>query len=458
MNSTNTTASTNSTNSPSTNSPTAPGQDPERTSTAIDPENYLKRADEFDQDFLQLYMYDPFLGAVSLDVTKFADPKCPTAYVGIRKNGARFDVVMGYSPKFFRGLSSEERKGVIRHELYHLIFQHIFSRSCADPSDMKLWNWGTDLAINSLIGAENLPRMCLIPGQNPIDPKTGKPIEGPYAAYIKSAPKLQSSDHYYDELKKIRDENGENTPDYATLGSMDDHDGWGEIDPETIEELRDKVKGMIKNGTTRADQNNTWGTVPQHIQEYIRKMLSNEVDWKSIIRNFIGRTRTVERNSTIKRINKKMPYIQPGVKRPMRANFACFMDQSGSMSDEDIALLFGELGNLANLTQLDVFHFDTEIDEKSHHIWKRGDNTPRCLRTRCGGTDFQAVANFANDSKNRHRWSGIIILTDGYAPQMGQVNGARVLWVVTPGGTMEHVRQGDLACQMKKSNGKFKTY
>lgn len=429
----------------------------EKGKAALDPECYLKRHDEFDHDFLSLYMYDPFLGGVSLDVTKMADPHCPTAYVGIRKNGARHDVVLGYSPKFFRGLSSEERKGVIRHELYHLCFQHIFSRSVASAEDAKLWNWATDLAINSIIGAEHLPRMCLIPGQQPVDSKTGKPVEGPYAAYIKSAPKLAASDHYYDELKKIRDENGD-TPDYALLDSMDGHDGWGEIDPEIMEELRDKVNGMIRNGTTRADQNNSWGTVPQHIQEYIRKLLSNEVDWKSIIRNFIGRTRTVERNSTIKRINKKLPYIQPGVKRPMRANFACFMDQSGSMSDDDIALLFGELGNLANLTQLDVYHFDTEIDEKSHHIWKRGDNTPRCLRTRCGGTDFQAVADFCNRSENRNKWSGVIILTDGYAPQMGQIVGARVLWVVTPQGTMEHVRPGDLACKMKRDSGKFRSY
>jgi predicted metal-dependent peptidase len=242
------------------------------------------------------------------------------------------------------------------------------------------------------------------------------------------------------------------------LGSMDDHDGWADIDPEVTEELRDKVRSLVEAGVRRADQNNSWGSVPQQVQEYIRKMISREVDWKSIIRNFIGRSRTVERNSTIKRVNKKMPYIQPGVKRPMRANFACFVDQSGSMSDDDIALLFGELGQLANLTQLDVYHFDTEIDEASHKVWKRGDNTPRCLRTRSGGTDFQAIANFCNDQKNRNRWSGVIILTDGYAPKMGPIAGARVLWVVTPTGTLEHVRPGDLACQMKKDSGKFKSY
>jgi predicted metal-dependent peptidase len=81
------------------------------------------------------------------------------------------------------------------------------------------------------------------------------------------------------------------------------------------------------------------------------------------------------------------------------------------------------------------------------------------LRTRCGGTDFDAVAKFVNDTKNRGRWSGIIILTDGYAPTMSAVNGAKVLWVVTPSGTMDHVRPGDLACKMNAGEGgKFKAY
>ena len=427
-------------------------------------ENVLLRSDEFDFDFLELYMSDPFLGGVSLDITKFADSACPTAYVGVRKNGARHEVIMGYSPKFMRNLSREERKGVICHELYHVIFSHIFHRSIAKSSDAMMWNWATDLAINSIIGANRLPNICLIPGVRPLEKqKDGslKPAENKYANFIATATPMQASDYYFDELKKIRDEEGDNDQSmqviFDSMGTMDSHDGWADLDPEMAEEMRDKMRDLIERASKRADRSNQWGSVPAHIQEMIRKMLSREVDWKSIIRNFIGRARSVDRSTTIRRINKKMPYIFPGCRRPMIANFACFMDQSGSMSDDDIAMLFAELGGLANLTKLDVYHFDTEIDEKSHTVWKKGDNTPKQLRTRCGGTDFQAVANFVNDPKNKNKWSGLIILTDGYAPKMGMVSGAKVLWVVTPTGSVEALRQGDLVCQMSKSSGKFKT-
>lgn len=432
---------------------------------ANDPEQQLKRSDEFDFDFLELYMHDPFLGSCSMDVTKIADANCQTAYIGLRKNGARWEIIMGYSPKFMRALAREERKGVIKHEMYHMIFHHIFHRAVSDGHDQLLWNWGTDLAINSLIGAEHLPKLCLVPGIRPLErQKDGsyKPANNKYADFIANAKKGEASDYYFEELRKIRDGEGDSEGDlqviFDSMGTMDDHDKWGEIDPEVAEELRDKMRDVIDRAMKKADRNNEWGSVPQAIQDMLRKMMSREVDWKSVIRNFIGRSRSLERNSTIKRINKKMPYIFPGVKRPLIAKFACFMDQSGSMADEDIAMLFGELGSLATLTELDVYHFDTEIDEKSHKVWRKGDANPQCLRTRCGGTDFEAVANFVNRVDNRGKWSGIIILTDGYAPTMGAVNGARVLWVVTEHGTMQHLRPGDLAVQMKKSEGKFKPY
>lgn len=428
-----------------------------------EPEYFSSR--EFDGDFLEVYMRDPFLGQISMEVTRMTDLKVPTAYIGLRRNRKEYDIVMGYNPKFFRSLRREQRIGVIRHELYHLIFQHIFGRSVSDPNDNKLYNWATDMAINSIIGKDNLPEMCLLPGHAPIDPSTGQPISGPYAEFIASAKPMESSEYYFQELKKIREEEqkkngGSDAAIDIIVGgvdSMDDHSGWGNLPEEIAEQLRGKIKDLVERAAKNAERSNNWGTVPQHIQELIQKMLSREIDWRSILKNFIGRCRSQERYSTIKKINKKMPYIHPGVKRPLHANFACFIDQSGSMSDQDIALMFGELQSLSSLIEIDTFHFDTEIDENSYRRWKKNDPFPP-LRTRCGGTDFQAVADFCNRPENRGRWSGIIILTDGYAPTMGQVMNARVLWVITETGTMDAVRTGDLAIKMKQnSDGKFKS-
>lgn len=434
-------------------------------SLKADPENYLKRAGEFDKDFTDLYSCEPFLGQISASMTKVADPNCKTAYVGIRKQNGSYEVILGYSPKFLRGLSNNKVQGVLKHEIYHVIFQHIFNRMTASPENQRLQNWATDLAINSIIGKENLPDFCLIPGVRPINSETKEPVFDPYSDFVAKAEPMQSSDYYYEELLKIRqkeqEKNGNSGNSTISIGNpggmdtLDDHDGWTELDPDVAEQLKDKLGNSIEKAIKNASRDRRWGSVPQAIQDMIAKMYSNEVNWRSIIHNFIGRSRSIERNSTIKRINKKMPYIHPGVKRPTVANFACFLDQSGSMSDEDIAQLFGELQQLANLTSIDVFHFDTEIDVENKMVWSKGSANPKRLRTRSGGTDFDAVANFLNAKENRGKYSGAIILTDGYAPTMGYVFQTKILWVITETGTKESVRSGDLVCQMKADKGKF---
>ena len=45
---------------------------------------------------------------------------------------------------------------------------------------------------------------------------------------------------------------------------------------------------------------------------------------------------------------------------------------------------------------------------------KRG-TVPELKRVRCGGTDFNVPTRFVNDPKNRGRWDGYLIMTDGQA-------------------------------------------
>ena len=133
----------------------------------------------------------------------------------------------------------------------------------------------------------------------------------------------------------------------------------------------------------------------------------------------------------MKRINRKYPYIHPGRKRGHSAHLAIYLDQSGSVSDSDIALLFGELNNLASRRQIDLFNFDTEVDEKSKVTLKRGRTAPP-LRTRCGGTNFSAPMKHIDDNKSSY--DGMIILTDGEACDPGPpLRGVRRCWVITPG-------------------------
>lgn len=401
-------------------------------------------SNEFDPFFFHLITTEPFLGAISMNITKRMNVGVPTAYVGMNINDR--EVEMGYNPYFFRSLTQEQIIGVLTHEMYHIIFMHIFGRGTTDPLRAKMWNFATDFAINSLIVQDNgrnaLPDFALVPG----DVITNPEVSEAFKKFVLELPKRLSAEMYMKLLEKFNEEQQEEDA-FSGVCSLDGHGQWGEIPEELQERLRDKMKGYIKEAAGQADSKNQWGSVPAEIQELIRKMLRNEVDWRSIMKMFFGRSRTLERISTIKKVSRKMPGIMPGVKRSMTARFAFFIDQSGSMSDKDVALAFAEVEAASKEAEIDVYNFDTEIDVSSHKVWKRGKNFEWC-RTRSGGTDFNAVAEFVNSAPNRGKWAGVCILTDGYAPKLGQVLGAKVLWVITPQGTMEACRPTDLIIKL----------
>lgn len=399
-------------------------------------------ATEFEQDFLKLYMDEPFLGGISIHITKTPDAKIPTACVGFKLPDGQ--LTLSYNPYFFRSMTAAERRGVICHELFHFALMHIFDRMVTDNRYARLWNVATDLAVNSVYlntPGNKLPDFCLVPGVEP-ESKNAKIRE-----YIKNANKLQASELYFEQMKEILEQQ-EGEGDGFDLDSMDDHGGWGELPDSIREELRDRARSVIRDGVRRAQKDNAWGSVSSQMRDEICRGLEYEVDWRSVIRMFFGNARSMERISSIKRVSRKIPGVIPGVKRGRVARFAFFIDQSGSMSDDDVALAFAEVEGASREVEIEVYNFDTEVDENSHKKWRRGARFPWC-RTRCGGTNFDSVAEFVNHEKNGGRWQGVIILTDGYAPTMRSIRGAKVLWIITPGGTLNATRPGDLVVQLK---------
>jgi len=390
-----------------------------------------------DPYIMELMRDEPFLCAISRYIRKVPTLKIPTAGVG----PAGDEIVMFFNPNLFTDLSMEETKGIIKHELYHVGFFHIAGRR-QEPK--WLWNVSADLAINSLIESghskHTLPDWTLLPGRMPASegPEKADKNTRTLADVIVDMPLLKSSEWYMNRIREEAKEQGESgeNPDGEFgqgINSWDDHDIWdGDGKNGSKEYYAGKIKEIVRRAANHADSVNGWGSVPADVREQIRRMVSNEVNWQAVLRRFVGITQGATWANSMKKINRKYPYVHPGRKRGRTARMAIAIDQSGSVSDDELELFFGELGSLSKRTTFTVIPFDHTVDEEHIFEWRRG-QVVKAVRTRCGGTCFDCVTEYVN--QNSDKYDGCILLTDGQAPQPGPCK-VRRGWLLTPDATL----------------------
>lgn len=235
----------------------------------------------------------------------------------------------------------------------------------------------------------------------------------------------------------------------AGIGSFDDHEGWNDSTDDSREYVDSKVRKMIGDAVRRADQSNGWGTVPAEMSAFLREKYSNQVNWKQLLRQFTGHARGTTRIPSIKVINRRYPYVHPGTKRGRTANLWIFVDQSGSVDDKSLELLFGELNGLTRHMDIKVFPFDTSVDDKNVINWKRGMKV-RPRRTRCGGTSYHSVVEFLD--KNKGQCDGALILSDGEC-DMPKPAPCKFGYLIVPGRKLMFTpRTNEIHIQMKEES------
>jgi len=339
----------------------------------------------------RLLMDEPFFAALSRRVDKRIDKSIPTAGVRINPTSGHFEML--YNPDFFDELPDIQRKGVLKHEFYHLIFEHVTGRKPTGINP-KAWNIATDLAINSHLMGE-LPEMCCMPGQKPFED---------YEVGL-------SSEAYLEQLKQDHDKQSGGGEGGEGDGQFDSHEGWDEVDQQTKEIAKERLKDTLKKAAEEA-ANQGWGTVSQQVRKDIMDRIQTKVDWRKMMRYFVKTSQRASKQSSIKHINKRYPYIHAGRKTNRTAKIAISIDQSGSVSDQMLNAFFNELSNLAKYAEFTVVPFDDTVFEDKVYVWKKGERK-KWERVLSGGTNFDAPTDYVN----KHGFDGHIILTDLMAPK-----------------------------------------
>ena len=379
----------------------------------------------------RLLMDEPFFASLSRNIDKTPSTALPTAGVRVNPDSAQFEML--YNPDYFEGLSDVERGGVLKHEFYHLIFEHVTGRLPTevdgDPTAMKRWNFATDLAINSHLAGQ-LPEGCLMPGEGPFaDLPKGKSAEW-YLANLPENPGEQG-DSEKGEGEQGEGEEGEGQGGQGEPGEgeennnaqgqgngqgnpqpLDDHSMWGG-NSASNEIAKERLKEAVKKAATDATKAGSWGSVGSDCRKDITdRLLTTKIDWKKVLRYFIKTSQRANRSSTVKRINKRYAYIHPGKKVRRQAKIAISIDQSGSVDDGMLQAFFAELNKLADLAEFTVVPFDTDVAEDKVFVWKKGERK-KWERVMCGGTCFNAPTKWVNENS----FDGHIVLTDMCAPK-----------------------------------------
>jgi len=379
---------------------------------------------DLQRDAFSLMRDEPFYARIFARMDKVASTGIPTAGVRFNKEKLRFELI--YNPIFLGGLPRAARIDVLKHEGAHIFLDHCTSRTVAEEHH-RMWNIATDLAINSYL--EHLPEGCCMPG------------EGPFAKY----PAYQSAEWYFNKLKQDgepeqeqgegEDGQGEGQPGEGegqpgegqgqggSGGSkiedyqFDSHEGWAtedEVSEAEREVARERMRDIVRDAVEDCDGGKGWGSVHSAMRDDLRKNFKRQtINWRSVLRMFVQSSQPSKRRSSIRRLSKRYPWVHPGRRTDKVANIAISIDQSGSVSSQELQVFYNELEGLAKLANFTVIPFDDQVFEDGITEWKRGESH-QWRRWTCGGTNFDAPTQFVNDNKD---FDAHIIMTDMYAPK-----------------------------------------
>ena len=356
----------------------------------------------------RLLMKEPFFAALSRRIDKISTDAIPTAGVRVNPDSAQFELL--YNPEFMGSLTDRHKQGVLMHEFYHLIFEHVTGRKPVDGLK-KIDNIAMDLSIN-----------CHIADYLPSEAAPGPEVNGeamkaciPGEGMFKDLPSFKSYEWYLEALKDMAEDNENGDGEGGGFGdtdSFDYHDDFGEADGTTQEIAKERLKDSIKKAADEAEKSRNWGTVSHSMRSEIMERIATKIDWRKVLRYFVKTSQRADKRSTPRRINKRYPRVHPGKRVRRHAKIAVSIDQSGSVDDGMLTAFFSELNKLAEIAEFTVIPFDTEVAEDKVYTWKKG-QTKKTERVLTGGTCFNAPTKYVNDRE----FDGHIVLTDMMAPK-----------------------------------------
>lgn len=388
-----------------------------------------------------LLLEEAFYGHFFLGLLHEVHSRVPTMAIG--PEGSR--VKLHINPKFWQEelTRPELRRGLIKHEILHVVFKHILRAKDFQRKD--IFNVACDLVVNQYILSSELP-------ENRIHLDTFPDLD--------LAPEMDA-DYYYRALTDLydrMDEDGDNRQDSPgwnnlrrILDENDDwqqkHGLWEDIEnlPTSLREIIEQnIEEVLKSATSRAKRSTSWGKMRGSLRTYLEGFEAApepQVNWRRLLRIFTESSSRTYIKNTVKRPSRRYG-TTPGIRIRKRKKLLVVVDTSGSITEPDLREFFSEIFHIHKRgAEVTVVECDVAIAATYRY---RG-QVPEHVTGR-GGTNFNAPIEFAN---RKFHPDAIIYFTDGYAPAPEIASRSPLLWIISSNGAEPGSRQYEALPGMK---------
>ena len=412
--------------------------------------------DEISRAAFSLLVKEPFYAHVLAGMPRVVTDQVKT--LGAAWNGQQVSLLV--NPMFFlKELKANQRVAMIKHEVLHVAFRHIFRQAAFDQ---KIYDIAADLVVNQWVepwplpeGAitlESFPELKLEPDQtveqyyqaltalqskmlqsgfNEKHPEeqvanseaipdwaeeSGKPDSAmALADCLSNTPSLEGEEQSRDSIEG-------DDPAGATL-AIGDHQGWHDGKGTDATAGLYSVGNLLIRARERMPPHQ-WGSLPASLISELDLILAErqpKLDWRRTVRLFCASSGRTKVKHTIKRVSKRYG-TRPGVKIQRMQRLLVAVDTSGSVDEEMLLEFFTEIhGAWRAGAMITVVECDAEVQRHYEYCGK----PPKGIQGG-GGTEFEPVFRWMLDQRP---YDGMLYLTDGYGPEPTTRPNCKLLWV-----------------------------
>lgn len=404
----------------------------------------MSTIDSISKTSVQLLLKEPFYGHFMMGLPKEVSTNVPTAAVALMNRQA---IKLMVNEGFWQKLNKDHRYGLIKHEVLHIVLQHLFSMKAY--SNKQLFNIAADIVVNQYIERKQLPEGGILLEQfHYLEFQYGIKLErdqdvGYYYRMLDRVLKQQPKMSFGAACQKVLGK-GNDTPQIKITVILEEespelerHKFWGQMEELSERERKlaeQQANRVIKQTADRVRHKyRNFGNLPAGLAEKLKGILENmqpSFNWRRVLRLFATSSNSTYLKNTIRRPSRRYGTV-PGIKLKRRNRLLLAIDTSGSIQQDELLAFFSEIYFIWKQgAEIRIVECDTAI----HKTYDYRGSPPDSVHGR-GGTAFHAPIEYGNTS---YLPDALIYFTDGYASVPQVTARFPILWVISSNGLKEN--------------------